>query len=134
MKIGVQFYTLRNQCTTLEGLETSMKRVADMGYQHIQLSGVCPYEADWMAEKLRETGLSCEITHYSYDKIVSETDATIVFHDTMADGMTVKESSFSVFMYDTKYQADVSGSASAPIPVASIPKGLRSWKRKPMTP
>lgn len=83
MKIGVQFYTLRHQCATLEGLEASMKRVADMGYRHIQLSGVCPYEADWMAEKLRETGLSCDITHYSYDKIVKETDDTIAFHKTI---------------------------------------------------
>lgn len=83
MKIGVQFFTLREHCTTLEGLENSMKRVADMGFTHIQLSGVCPYDADWMAEKLKEFGLACDITHYSYDKIVKETKATIAFHDTM---------------------------------------------------
>ena len=83
MKIGVQFFTLRNQCTTLEGLEESMKRVADMGFSHIQLSGVCAYEADWMAKKLAELGLTCDITHYSYDKIVNETEATIAFHDTI---------------------------------------------------
>lgn len=83
MKIGVQFYTIREACKTLEGLAESMKRVADMGYRHIQLSGVCPYEADWMAERLKETGLSCEITHYNYDKIINHTAETIAFHDVM---------------------------------------------------
>ncbi|MBE6586450.1 MAG: sugar phosphate isomerase/epimerase [Ruminococcaceae bacterium] len=83
MKIGVQFYTLRNQCATLEGLEDSMKKVADMGYKHIQLSGVCVYDPQWMSEKLKETGLSCEITHYSYDKIVGKIEDTIAFHDTI---------------------------------------------------
>lgn len=60
-----------------------MKRVADMGFKHIQLSGVCSYDADWMAEKLKEFGLACDITHDNYDKIVNETEATIAFHDTM---------------------------------------------------
>lgn len=83
MKIGAQFYTIRQSCQTLEGLAESMQRVADIGYKHIQLSGVCPYEADWMAEKLKETGLSCEITHYSYDKIMNQTAETIDFHDTI---------------------------------------------------
>lgn len=83
MKIGVQFFTLREHCKTLESLETSMKRVADMGFEHIQLSGVCSYDANWMAEKLKEIGLTCDITHYNYDKIVKDTQATIAFHDTM---------------------------------------------------
>lgn len=83
MKIGVQFFTLRDHCTALEGLENSMKKVADLGFQHIQLSGVCQYEAEWMAEKLKELGLICDITHYSYDKIVNETASTIAFQDTI---------------------------------------------------
>ena len=83
MKIGAQFFTIRDYCKTPEDLDESMKRVADIGYKHIQLSGVCAYEADWMAERLATYGLKADITHFSYDKIIKETDATIVFHDTI---------------------------------------------------
>ena len=83
MKIGAQFFTIRDFCRDLNGLDESMKKVADIGYKHIQLSGVCAYEADWMAERLKAYGLEANITHYNYDKIIHETDETIAFHDTM---------------------------------------------------
>ena len=52
MKIGVQFYTLRKQCTTLEDFSESLKRVADIGYTTVQISGVCPYEPQWLKAEL----------------------------------------------------------------------------------
>ena len=70
MKIGAQFYTIRDYCKTLADLDESMKKVADIGYKHIQLSGVCAYEADWMAERLAAYGLAADITHFSYDRII----------------------------------------------------------------
>lgn len=83
MKIGAQFYTIRDCCRNLTDLEESLKKVADIGYRHIQLSGVCPYEADWMDEKLRALGLSCDITHFDYNRIVHDTAGTVAFHDRM---------------------------------------------------
>ena len=41
MKIGAQFYTVRDFCKTKEGLFESLKKVADIGYTAVQLSGVC---------------------------------------------------------------------------------------------
>ena len=81
MKIGAQFFTIRDYCRTPEALDESLKRVADIGYRHIQLSGVCPYEADWMAERLRTHGLSVEITHFDYNRILRDPTGTIRFHD-----------------------------------------------------
>jgi sugar phosphate isomerase/epimerase len=83
MILGAQFYTLRNSCKTLEGLEESMKKVADMGFTAIQLSGVCAYEAEWAYEKAKENGLKIAITHFAYDKIINDTEATIEFHKKM---------------------------------------------------
>ena len=83
MKIGAQFYTIRDYCKTLADLDESMKKVADIGYKHIQLSGVCAYEADWMAERLKAYGLQADITHFDYNRIIKDTDNTIAFHDTM---------------------------------------------------
>lgn len=83
MKIGAQFYTLREYCRDLRGLETSMKKVADIGFSSIQLSGVCAYEGEWAAEKARENGLTIDITHYDFKKICNETESTVKHHDAM---------------------------------------------------
>lgn len=83
MKLGAQFYTLRDSCKDLAGLEESMKRVADMGYSSIQLSGVCAYDGEWAAEKAKEIGITIDITHYAYGKIINETENTIKHHDAM---------------------------------------------------
>ena len=83
MKIGAQLYTVRAFCKDLEGLDESLKKVADIGYRSVQLSGVCPYEADWMAERLKAYGLTCDLTHYDYNKLLTKTEETIRFHETM---------------------------------------------------
>ena len=64
MKLGAQFYTLREQCQTLEGLSESLKKVADIGYTTVQLSGVCAYEPEWMRDELKKNGLECVLTHW----------------------------------------------------------------------
>jgi len=80
MKIGVQLYTLHNHCKTLEDFSESLKRVADMGYTSVQVSGTCDFEPDWLAEQLKSNGLVCPLTHTSYDKIINETEKTIADH------------------------------------------------------
>ena len=83
MKLGAQFYTLRDSCKDLNGLEESMKKVADMGYSSIQLSGVCAYEGEWVAEKAKEIGVTVDITHFGYNRIMQDIDNTIKTHDAM---------------------------------------------------
>lgn len=80
MKIGVQFYTLREACSTLEGLSESLARVADMGYTSVQISGTCPYEPAWLAEELKKNGLVCPLTHYSPDRIANDAQAVADEH------------------------------------------------------
>lgn len=84
MKLGAQFYTLRDSCKDLAGLEETMKRVADMGYSSIQLSGVCAYEGEWAAEKAKEIGITIDITHFAYSKIINDIENTIKHHDAMS--------------------------------------------------
>ena len=63
MEIGIQFYTLREQCKNLDDFAESLKKVADIGYKNIQVSGVCDYEPEWLAENLKKNGLKCVLTH-----------------------------------------------------------------------
>ncbi|MBQ8145743.1 MAG: sugar phosphate isomerase/epimerase [Clostridia bacterium] len=72
MKLGAQFYTLRDNCTTLDGLSESLKRVADIGYTTVQLSGVCPYEPEWVKEELDKNGLRCVLTHWNVDEVKND--------------------------------------------------------------
>ncbi len=77
---GAQLYTVREYCKDLKGLETTLKKVADMGYTTVQLSGVCAYEPEWMAEKLSGNGLKCVLTHYDVNKIRTEPEKTVQEH------------------------------------------------------
>ena len=83
MRIGAQLFTLRDACKTLEGLDETLKRVADMGMTTVQLSGVCAYEPEWMAERLKAYGLSAPITHFAYDRIKDDPRGTLAFHQTI---------------------------------------------------
>ena len=82
MKVGVQFYTLREYCKDLDSFSDTLARIADMGFSSVQISGTCEYEAGWLAEKLKQFGLTCDLTHYNYNRIVTETEKVIEEHKT----------------------------------------------------
>ena len=63
MEIGIQFYTLREHCKNLDDFAETLKKVADIGYKNIQVSGVCDYEPEWLKENLDKNGLKCVLTH-----------------------------------------------------------------------
>lgn len=81
MRIGAQFYTVRNFCQDLDSFAESLKKVADIGYEYVQISGVCAYEPQWLAEELKKNSLQCVITHTPADKLLSDAKAVAVDHD-----------------------------------------------------
>lgn len=58
MQIGAQIYTVKKFCDTLEGFSESLKKVADIGYKTVQISGTCKYEAEWLRDELKKTDLN----------------------------------------------------------------------------
>lgn len=72
MEIGVQLYTLRDLCTSTEGLADTLAKVADIGYRNVQLSGVCAYDPVWMKDELRKNGLRVVLTHVPPTKFSGE--------------------------------------------------------------
>lgn len=80
MKIGAQFYTVREQCKTLEDFALTLRRVADIGYKTVQISGTCPYPAAWLREQLDKNGLTCVLTHIPVPRLVGETAQVIAEH------------------------------------------------------
>ena len=80
MQIGAQFYTVRNQCQTLDDFALTLRKVADIGYKTVQISGTCPYEAEWLREQLAANDLKCVLTHIPVPRLVGETQQVIADH------------------------------------------------------
>ena len=80
MKIGAQLFTVRDFTKDLESFSETLKKVADIGYEYVQVSGTCAYEGAWLNEELKKNGLKCPITHYDRDEIRTNTDAVIAKH------------------------------------------------------
>ncbi len=80
MKIGAQLFTVRKFCSNTAEFAETLKKVADMGYTAVQVSGTCPYQGEWLADQLKSTGLSCIITHCSADRILNETELLAAEH------------------------------------------------------
>ena len=93
MKIGAQLYTAHDLTKTLEGFSETLKRVADIGYTTVQVSGTCAYEPEWLAEELKKNGLTCGITHTPFDRMVSDTDKVIAEHTTFGRGRYLRRTS-----------------------------------------
>ena len=81
MEIGIQFYTLRDFCKDLDSFSDTVKRVADIGYKNVQISGTCEFEAEWLKKELDKNGLKCVITHTPPVKLINETAKVAKEHD-----------------------------------------------------
>ena len=81
MEIGAQFFTVRDTCKTLEGFAETLKKVADIGYRTVQISGTCAYEPEWLDAELKKNGLKCVVTHISADRLANEAAKVAKEHD-----------------------------------------------------
>ena len=80
MKLGAQLYTVRSATQTLEEFSETLKRVADIGYRSVQVSGTCAYDPAWLAEELKKNDLTCDLTHFSYDAIIENPEKVAADH------------------------------------------------------
>ena len=82
MKLGAQLYSVRNHTQTPEDVAKTFAKMKEIGYQTVQLSAVCPMEAEEF-KKLGETyGLGIPSTHTAPDRIINDTEAVIAEHKT----------------------------------------------------
>ena len=82
MKLGAQFFTLRERNKTPEGLYNSFKEVKKIGYQVVQMSAICQIEPERLKSFSDEFELPITCTHSAFDRIVNDTDALIKEHIT----------------------------------------------------
>ena len=80
MILGAQMFTIRELCQDTKGLSETLKKIADIGYTTVQVSGTCEYDPAWLKGELDKNGLKCAITHYPAQKTVDTPDATMEAH------------------------------------------------------
>lgn len=80
MKIGAQLFTVRESCQDLPGFAEALRKVADIGYTTVQVSGTCEFEADWLKAELDKNGLKCVVTHTPPQKLQDELDKVCADH------------------------------------------------------
>ncbi len=78
MKIGAQLYTAHNHTQTLDDFSATLKKVADIGYKTVQVSGTCPYEPEWLRDELSKNDLKCVLTHTNPIRFIDEGVETVV--------------------------------------------------------
>jgi len=61
-QVAVQLYTLRNFLKTPDEVATSLKKVADIGYKSVQLSGLCPMPEADVVKICADNGLTINST------------------------------------------------------------------------
>ena len=80
MKIGAQLFTTREFCKDLPSFAETLKKVADIGYTTVQVSGTCEYEPQWLNEQLALNGLRCVITHTAPVKLQQQLSQVCADH------------------------------------------------------
>ena len=83
MNIGAQYYTIRDFCQTIEDFDASCKKIADIGYKSVQLSGIGNFTADEIKPILDKYGLRVICTHRPAANYLENLDAEIEFHKTL---------------------------------------------------
>lgn len=81
-RIGAQFYTLREHIGTIEGFEETCRRVSEIGYKVVQISGTSLAAAE-MRPILDRYGLETVVTHRAYEDFVNHIEEIIEYNRTL---------------------------------------------------
>lgn len=80
MQIGAQLYTINKHLKNLEDFSASLKKVADIGYKVVQVSGTCEFEPKWLKEELDKNDLKCVITHIEPEDLIDNAQKVVEEH------------------------------------------------------
>lgn len=79
-RIAAQLYTLREFLQTPEDLELSLRKVKQIGYDAVQVSGIGPIEASLVQEITEELGITVCATHVAFGRLKEELNEVIRIH------------------------------------------------------
>ena len=80
MKLCAQTYTVRDYLKTQEDIVNSLKKIKQIGYNAIQISGFCDCDFNWLKNVLHSLDISVCATHIPVERIVNDTQNVINEH------------------------------------------------------
>ncbi|NLK67843.1 MAG: sugar phosphate isomerase/epimerase [Clostridiaceae bacterium] len=80
MILAAQLYTLRDYLKTPEGIKESLKKVRDIGYTSVQVSGIGPIESNELKKIVDDLGLTICATHIGYNRFKEDLNNVIKDH------------------------------------------------------
>lgn len=88
--LGAQLYTVREFTKDESSFASTMKKLSDIGYKYVQVSGTGPLKPEFIAETARENGMQVILTHTSYERMRDDTETVIAEHDVFGcDGLGI---------------------------------------------
>jgi len=78
--VGAQLYTVREFTNTLPDIAETLKKVADIGYTAIQISGFGPVDLKEVNRLIVDNGLTVASTHTGWHRFLNELDEVIAEH------------------------------------------------------
>ena len=82
-RLGAQMYTVRAHCKTLEDFDESCRKVREIGYKTVQLSGIADLPAEEIKKVLDKHGLEVVCTHRPFLNYFEHMEETIDYHKTI---------------------------------------------------
>lgn len=82
MKLGVNLFSIRKFLQNEADVRETFRKISEIGYDVVQLSGAAPMAAETVRDISKEYGLPVVCTHSPLDRILHDTDALIRDHKT----------------------------------------------------
>ena len=79
-RIGAQYYTIRDFCSTLEDFDKSCEKISQIGYKTVQLSGIGDFSGEDIKEILDKYNLTAVCTHRPAQNYLEHIEKEIEFH------------------------------------------------------
>lgn len=80
IKVGIQTYTIRDYCKTIEDIDKTLAELASWGVKDIQISGIGKVDWNELAETVKKYNMTVCVTHTPFERMMKETDAVIDEH------------------------------------------------------
>lgn len=83
IKIAAQLYTVRNFCKNDADIAVTLKKISEIGYREVQVSGVTPSSWKELKNMCDANGLEIIVTHQGFDDFAYKLDDLIKRHHEM---------------------------------------------------
>ncbi len=78
--VGAQLFTVRAHTRTLPDIAETLRRIREIGYTHVQISGFGPVDAKDVANAVQAAGVEVSCTHMGWPRFLNELDRVIEEH------------------------------------------------------